>query len=278
MRVFYPVSLGLCLVLALTVEGLAPQAWMIPMMLALILIGGMPHGGLDLLVARGRVPLSTPLQVAGFLAGYLGLAGAVTLIWLIAPSVALAAFLLYAALHFGSDWIPGSGIAAIPAGLTLLAQPAIAAPEDTARLFSMLGAQGEILQLAMAWAGGLCAPLTLWILRREWMTILILAGLGGAALVLHPLAWFFVYFGGIHGPHHMRRVAVAHGLTGPELLRHWIAPALIAAGLVIAGAVALMASVSFDTAVMRAVFIGFAALTVPHMVLVDFAGRRPSPG
>jgi Brp/Blh family beta-carotene 15,15'-monooxygenase len=257
--------------LAVAVQIVSPEPWLVPIMLCLIAVGGMPHGGLDLLVASTRFPLSKASQRLMFVVTYLALAAIVAAFWSVYPTAALAAFLLYSALHFGSDWTRKSPLASLLAGLALLAQPALAATSETATLFTALGAQGDLIAASLAWSGAAATPFVVWTLRHDVSGLLILLGLGCLSFALNPLAWFFIYFCGIHGPRHMRRVALAHDISIRSLSRHWIRPALIAGALVVSAGLLLIPVAGFEAAAMQAVFVGFAALTVPHMVLVDFA-------
>ncbi len=97
---------------AVAVSGLAPgaAAWLLaPLLLGGMVVLGVAHGACDQFV----VPATHPALArdrgrywAGFLAGYLGLAAAVGLLWWWQPAVAVALFFGLTAWHWGSADAP----------------------------------------------------------------------------------------------------------------------------------------------------------------------------
>jgi Brp/Blh family beta-carotene 15,15'-monooxygenase len=274
----WPLLAGLAAA-ALAIQTLAPEGARLPLLLAAIVVGGMPHGGLDLLIARRRFPLERPEAVAGFVAAYLALVAVVALTWWAAPTASLLAFLAYSAVHFGGDLPPGrSGLALrAAAGVATLGLPALAHPGTVAALFDALGADGAAAATVLRWTAVPALVVTLG--GAAWGAPRALAAwgaLGAAAWALHPLGYFLVYFCGVHGPAHMARIGAAFGLDRAALRRGWAVPAAVA-GVGVAAAGALLAPrLGAEPALMRATFVGFAALTVPHMLLVDLAAGRRS--
>lgn len=84
---------------------LAPPGETTQIVLVGLVVGlvGIPHGALDLDVAETPWPLRRR-ALAAFAGAYVGLTLAVLALWLVAPGLALGAFLAYSALHFGTDW------------------------------------------------------------------------------------------------------------------------------------------------------------------------------
>ena len=81
-----------------------PLIWQIIALGPLVALLGLPHGALDHRVASALWPLVKRRDHAMFVAAYIGLAIAVLALWIVVPSIALAAFLIYSALHFSDDW------------------------------------------------------------------------------------------------------------------------------------------------------------------------------
>lgn len=99
----YP-SWAACL-LVLAAWLVAPRAvttlQYVPLALSVVLFG-LPHGALDHLVpSRLRRQAPTPRRVLPLIGGYLGLVVVYLLLWVVAPAVALVAFLVIALLHWG---------------------------------------------------------------------------------------------------------------------------------------------------------------------------------
>jgi Brp/Blh family beta-carotene 15,15'-monooxygenase len=95
-----------------------------------------------------------------------------------------------------------------------------------------------------------------------------LAALGAAAFVLPPLVFFTAYFTLLHSPRHLlrHRRLVAGGPARLITLGY----TAIAVTLVIALTALLPGGpIALQEELVRGLFIGLAALTIPHMVLID---------
>jgi len=275
---FWLFPLGL--LLALGVSAL-PGEWPLYAVLAIsTALLGLPHGSLDTAVAKRHLPLQGNLQLLGFLAGYLALAGLLLAIWWQAPNVALAAFLLYSAVHFADDVAARIGrLGGVGYGLWVLSLPVTFHPEQVTPLFEMLGATQAATLVAVApytlalggalLGGGLAlSP------RRalsDWRDPLLLVG--GAAL-LHPLAYFIAYWCFLHSPRHLELAARDLGLHGWRARLKAVAPTTLATYALALAALPFLMDLPSDAILMRIVFIGLAALTVPHMVLEFIASPR----
>ena len=109
--------------------------------------------------------------------------------------------------------------------------------------------------------------------RRRWLEC---AGLAGALVFLPPLTGFALYFCCVHTPRHMARVikAVKTILPDARILPLTLGFTIVTWLAMAVAVVLLRAEISFDAAMVQVIFIGLAALTVPHMMLVDGAFRR----
>ena len=272
----------------------------IAVLLSGIVLVGFPHGAFDHLVARpvfaqhfGR------LWWGPFGAAYLGLAGAVWLAWAMAPLATLVLFLAGSVLHFGLGdtedglapraaprWVAVLAYGALPILLPVAFHPSDAAP--------VLAALGGVREPVMASA----------LLRTIWLTPFWLAGLawvGKAALregtgfagpvvtaagflLLPPLLAFGLYFGLVHSPRHLLRLAAWHDPWSPGRAARWAAWTLVPASAVCAFGLLGLASTShpMPADVLVPMFRIIAALTLPHMIVTALLGRadamRPPVG
>jgi len=270
----YLVGLGAMILLyGLWAAGLRGQVSILAPAVALL---GLPHGALDMPMAETLWPLNGWRHRAIFLAGYLGLAGSIGLLWWLAPGAALAAFLAYSAVHFSGDWQPDGRLWQWAGGLSAVGAPAVFHLSEVAGLFAALGPVAGASTIATATAaagliGAGCAILAAILGRAaRWPVILELAAIWLGAALLPPLLSFVVYFCLLHSLRHLtgtlgvlpeRRQAL-HSAAGITALS--LSGAALAALLLLAGAGAVV-----DAAMLQVVFIGLAALTVPHMLLVD---------
>ena len=264
-----PILLGLLLLLQ------PPLMWQIIALGPLVALLGLPHGALDHRVASALWPLITRRHHAVFIAGYIGLSVAVVVLWIIAPGIGLGAFLIYSALHFSDDWRAELGLwQSLPLGISVIALPALVFQSDVAVLFGFLTAEptatlfAALLHktaIAAIFVSALCLMVNL---RRTPWVMVEYAVLVATALITPPLIYFVIYFCLLHSPRHFLLTADQFKLTPRQALRA-TSPILMST-LAIAAVGALVLAVftpAFEPAALQIVFIGLAALTVPHMLL-----------
>ncbi len=260
------------------------------MVMAGLIIGlGIPHGALDTVFAGELYQLRTIKGWLSFVALYLLLAAFVVWFWQIYPSLFLAGFLLLSLVHFSGD--PSAGtplVSRILYGGAILFLPHLFYSAEVTRLFSSLvgpTAGGRVaagLQpLAVLWSLGL-AIAALHRAWSHWLTALEMAAVGLLALLAPPLLAFTVFFCGMHGARHILRTVTYSGRSFSALLAaRAFAPTLGFLGLLAAAFYALR-DVPWEARLIQLVFVALAALTVPHMMLVEqirFSGwvRKPVP-
>ncbi len=258
----------LCLVA--TVIGGTPSPHVSLIVGAVAVALGMPHGALD--VAIG--PRLMHWWV--FFPGY-GLLFAVTVAaWFAAPLVSLGVFLSLSWFHFGTGDASGwdlsprlRSVRALATGGVVLGGPMACHAAVVAPLFTALqlgrrevpAATVHSWGLAMLAVAGPAALLTTakHLLARQWSGAAEILLLVAVATSASPLITFAVYFAFWHSPRHLIEVRPT---------RQSLAATSVATALTLVGAFVVWWSLrpSFDSAV-QVVFIGLAALTVPHLVV-----------
>ena len=118
------------------------------------------------------------------------------------------------------------------------------------------------------------------VINRRWRGGLAeLVILGAIFAFTPPLVGFAIYFCLVHTPRHVRAIlaSVSSGVSRRLILSQVV---LFSVASWVAGGLAFWLLLGAETAeavLMRVVFIGLAALTVPHMILVDGLFRRVQP-
>jgi Brp/Blh family beta-carotene 15,15'-monooxygenase len=265
-------ALGLGGLQALFDPALPTQVLMLAPLVAIL---GLPHGALDLPIAEALWPLDSRARQGMFAALYLGLAAGVVGVWLLLPAVALMAFLAYAMLHFSDDWAEEHPTLRWSGGLATVGAPALLHHGEVTAIFGALAPGGAAMAADAAALAGLAALAMLAAClvvspRARGAAALELAVLWVAAAALPPLMYFAVYFCGLHSVRHFTATmrAVPHG-------RRALGVAVVLSGVVtLAGVLAMRDGLTGPLAAttdqgIRVIFIGLAALTVPHMILVD---------
>ena len=241
-----------------------------------ILLLGVPHGALDIVFVRQLTSIRSAAGWSLFTAVYLAATASVVVLWWIAPGCFLAAFLLLSACHFSGDpegetpalfrMLYGSAIIFCP--MTLHAV-------EVTQLFASLAGMpaAQVIVAALQWAA--------W----PWVAAISLAAIAGAkraparsielvsitALLTFapPLIGFTLFFCGMHSARHVLRTRdyASEGTLGPLLrIAGWPMLATVA-GVAIAWW--LSDGKPIDMRLSQLLFVGLAALTVPHMIVVE---------
>jgi Brp/Blh family beta-carotene 15,15'-monooxygenase len=249
-----------------------------------ILLIGVPHGGLDGVVAR-RIGWPTGLVAwLSFHLAYVAMAALVAVLWWLFPLPSLGVFLLISALHFGASDIADRGADWLPllahGGLVCIAIPNLQ-PVSVEPIFAVLvGVENASLLME-----GITILFLPWVLcfvayfiyaymrpqyRQSVVSLLILVGL---ASILPPLISFSLYFCFWHSRGHMQRLWCS--LEQLERKRSLCEAGIYTAmAWITAGIIFYYLQGSTVTSLVQVTFIGLAALTLPHMLLVDYAGRN----
>lgn len=253
-----------------------------------ILIIGVPHGAADAqLAARAHLATDAP-GMAAWTAGYVGLAAAFVGLWMLLPLLALPVFFLMSAYHFGRSDALVHGVAdtaslrAWAHGGCLFLLPLWHA-EATDPVFALLsGLQPDLLHPFFLCGGMAWAVFTATMALRQQISrsaLVEIAAIAAMFLLLPPLPAFALYFVGVHSARHFRKL-FARILTGPRARQMFVLMSAVSIALFGMATVAFDAT-DFNDGLTKAIFIGLAGLTVPHMLLIDGLSafeRVPSEG
>lgn len=272
--VLFGMFAGFALVLEVTTQpGLSLQFLLLAPLVAIL---GLPHGALDLPIAEVLWPLDGWRGKLWFVAVYLGLAAAVIVVWMLIPGVALAAFLAYSVLHFSDDWSNAASPLRWTGGIATIGAPALFHPEEVAILFIHLAtpdaADFSTNLAALGGALGLGIFIAICIFKPEarGQAAVEQAMLWGIGALLPPLLFFTVYFCGLHSLRHFS-VTIQ---SVPRARRAFVISVLLSGLVILMAAMFLQSQVSADfgevlKVSLQTIFIGLAALTVPHMILIE---------
>ena len=246
---------------------------------ALVLVLGLPHGALDLWIAArqrrfGEAGRFTRGGLVRFHAEYLSLAAAVIAAFAALPTLALVGFLLLSLWHFADDWRGLPTPVRLGCASIVVLVPTLFHPGEVAAIFAAVTGREAgavpalpyVFWMVSGWivvGSAVLAGLTHWRAGAE------AAALAALAALLPPLVFFATYFTLLHGPRHLMRHAP---LVAGRRARLVLAGYTVAALGIVAGFGAWLASgddLGVTDDVLRAVFAGLAALTVPHALLME---------
>ena len=247
---------------------------------ALISLLGMPHGAFDVVFARKLFGVVDLQGWALFSLLYIGLSAAVVGFWFVAPTLFLCAFLVCSALHFGGD--PAAGASTFTRclyGGAVIVLPALWHGPELQRLLGLVAGPASaafvapvLSQMAAPWLGA-TALACLLLARTSRLAAWELVTLAALSVAAPPLVAFTVYFCAMHSPRHILRTLASYPgfeIRNALVMALWPTLAVLATLAVIG---ALSSGRSIQAGVMQIVFIGLAALTLPHMVLLERARR-----
>jgi Brp/Blh family beta-carotene 15,15'-monooxygenase len=250
--------------------------------LLFVVLIGLPHGAFDGAIANHLGAGRSFATTAKFIASYCAAAALVIAIWIMFPAVTLALFLIISMIHFGR------GDASAKSGPVFMTQVLL---HGGLPIFGIIYfQQSSVIPLFDALTNG-ASDLAILISKIMVPVLGLMAGLYGlmafrdASLrarfaefillavviaILPPLVSFALYFCIIHTGRHMRRIwHVLASTISPKGLYRQAAGFTLASWLVGGAAFLWLENGDLDAALLQVVFIGLAALTVPHMILVD---------
>ena len=242
---------------------------------------GLPHGALDGLVTRQAGLWKNLTGLIAFHFVYLALVGLAIASWMLVPVASLLVFLIISGWHFGSDWRDSlTREQRLAAGLTIVCLPSVLHTEAVAEIYEILsGPRADSIALIQSKIGIMLLLVLIAVsfqkARRAPSTAIELIAIVILGLLLEPLYFFVVYFCGLHSPRHLLETWRVCAKLGRRTTAFWM---LFNAGIALLAGISaylMLRDNGMDAPLLtRIVFIGVAALTVPHMLLIELVNSK----
>ena len=268
----------------MTIEALIASFGLVNLLaLGGVVLIGLPHGAFDGAIAACLGQANRPVTMIRFIILYVALAGLVVGLWLVFPVASLVGFLGISIVHFGlGDARAGTGwfryVQAVAHGGVVVAGISQSHRLEVDVIFGyLIGDDAAPVWMAIDVASVMIAvALAIYAWRAFWDARWRFGFLEVGLLILlfaavPPLVGFALYFCCVHSARHLWSVWTAVKVEFPRHMPFTGAMAFTLASWG-AGVAAFWWCASFmmvESALLRVVFIGLAALTVPHMILVD---------
>jgi Brp/Blh family beta-carotene 15,15'-monooxygenase len=259
-------------------------------LLALSAVGviGLPHGAFDSAIAAHLGYTKRPHFLIRFLLLYTLITALIVAVWLTFPTVSLIVFLLISIIHFGLGdarvdygWFRWVQVVAhggiVVVGISQFHQSEVnqifgyLTGHDVTMVWATIDGMSIILVAAFV----IYAWQALWNLRWRYGFIELISLLLIFS-ILPPLIGFAFYFCCVHSVRHLK--VLWWTLQTVFQRKNFYIQAFIytITSWIVGGIVFLWCTnqMLVETALIRVVFIGLAALTVPHMLLVDGFFRK----
>ncbi|MEM9401204.1 MAG: Brp/Blh family beta-carotene 15,15'-dioxygenase [Pseudomonadota bacterium] len=266
--------------LAVSLAGISlPQDIKLGLLMAGVALLGVPHGALDPLVARGAGIARNRRQFVRFFVVYTILALSMLGLWWLAPALAFSSFLLLSIWHFSNDWDRElDKWQRLAVAAAVIAGPALFWPQQTAEIFSALipDFHAQLAAFVLNLAGVPIVAAVILIatrqLRRNTGIALELLAIPLLAWTLTPVVFFVAYFCALHSPRHLIDTVIRFSTSLGSTLAAGIALSAVTIAVAVV-AFSMLPDADLQDRQLRVVFVGLAALTVPHMWLMHRARR-----
>jgi beta-carotene 15,15'-dioxygenase len=266
-----------CILLVHAAVGVVDLATTPMLAAGIIIVFGLPHGALDVMVAGMHRDFADRPTLVMFLVQYVATAVVVALVWWQFQAIGLAGFLALSAIHFGGDWSDAYGKAErATIGAALLAATTLVHQSQVIAIFGWLappaaaGIVGHVLSLTALVAVPVLVIAVLRTFNCKPLASCEVIATIACAVLLPPITFFVLYFCLLHSVRHsieIRTALARHSST--DLARNAAPYALVASAACLAGSAAFL-HLSPGQALLSSVFVVLSALTVPHMILVEW--------
>jgi len=242
----------------------------------LIFFFGVPHGALDIFYAYKKFATqSIKIWLKFFLFYFLSI-GFVIMVWILYPILFLVSFLVISIFHFSGDLSSGTPlITRTLYGAAIIILPAFYYQDEVARLFSYLidARTAGFIALALhkiswLWLIGLLAAGALR-LKQDRLSGLEVLSTTILALLVPPLLAFTVFFCLMHSARHVLRTFTYFGEHPKLAILGATAIPMIATGLMAIIWWYSSKNMALDGRTAQLIFVGLAALTLPHMAVIE---------
>ena len=226
--------------------------------------------------------MNRPVKAVMFLLAYVGLAALVVVTWMIVPTVGFLMFLAISLFHFGrGDIVPRTKehelAEVLMRGGLVLAGISLFHRSEVDSIFEVLiGSDTEIVWLFLQAVGVLTLVLIPYVIlsksKQERIAASVEAiGLLALFAIAPPLLGFAIYFCGVHSVRHFKHMGtmLKSTLQQFQVTRTTVIFSLMTWAIGLLVLANQSASIGLEPALLQVIFIGLAALTVPHMILVD---------
>ena len=238
--------------------------------LLLIVILGVPHGSLDILFARQTYQLVHISKWLKFLFLYSASSLLIIALWMLVPSLFFIVFLILSAIHFSDDInLPGNQILKFCYGFAIISLPCVMNGAELTKLYAMIIDEdiSQKIVLISKYLGifllGLLAALMM-SKKIDSRTKFEVTAISTLFLTATPILAFTLYFCLMHSARHLIR---SHFFLGDASHKEFIFSLIIPTLAVIIMGLGIWyfkLTPSVERDLIQIIFVGLAALTVPH--------------
>jgi len=254
---------------------------------SVISLAGLPHGAADAWLAQRVGIIKTFQNFFTFLISYTLIALLIIFFWMIYPTISLAIFLIISAWHFGDDERLGLIFSTrLSSGVVIVSVPLIFHSNEVLSLYEILigNSANYILTAQKILFYFSCCYLTYnFVFSYNYFktvrNIYSLMLYGILSSILPPILYFTVYFCCAHSFQHMSRIwdMTTHNDRSRLLIAVTLLTAVVISFALLIYYWLIRSGINFEVVNVKVLFVGLAALSVPHILLVDLCKAADSP-
>jgi Brp/Blh family beta-carotene 15,15'-monooxygenase len=272
-------AIAASLLVALLSLGMSPHLnpTMLLGALSLVVILGVPHGSLDVLFARQTYQLAHMTKWIKFLSLYMASCLLIIALWMLAPGFFFVAFLILSAIHFSDDInLPGHQLLKLSYGFAIISLPSLINGNELTNLYGMIvdaELAQQIVQISKYVSLFLLPILLLlfYINKVNFRSQLEITSISILFLLATPILAFTIYFCLMHSARHLVRSRFFLGAFQRQQFIYALILPTIAVIIMGFGIWHFKLAPSFERDLIQIIFVGLAALTVPHAWVLNKA-------
>lgn len=243
---------------------------------SLIIFLGVPHGAMDTVFAKSIYKVSGLAGWLKFGIIYAVIAASVVGMWVFLPVLFLLGFLAISVAHFSGDPAQGTHfVSRLLYGGAVIILPTVFHQTETRDLFALLAGNVAATSVTtglswLAWPWALAIVFAaLFEMQKDPQTGFEFLAVAALALLVPPLMSFAVFFCAMHSARHILRTLDYAKDTSPLILAGMSVLPMFAVLIAVTLSLNMLSNLRFDSRIIQIIFVGLAALTVPHMALVE---------
>jgi Brp/Blh family beta-carotene 15,15'-monooxygenase len=272
-------AIAACLIVALLSIGMDPHlsSTMLLGALSLVVILGVPHGSLDVLFAKQTYQLVHIAKWLKFLGFYSAASLLIIALWMLVPGFFFVVFLILSAIHFADDInLSGHQLLKLSYGFAVITLPGVTHGAELTKLYGMIidVELAQSIALVSKYAGLLLLfllPIQFFANKVNFRSQIEVIAISILFLIATPILAFTIYFCFMHSGRHLVR---SHFFLNSFKKQEFIYALILPTMAVILMGVCIWyfkLTPSFEKDLIQIIFVGLAALTVPHAWVLNKA-------
>tara|TARA_B100000886_G_C20413376_1_gene488116 strand:- start:1326 stop:2102 length:777 start_codon:yes stop_codon:yes gene_type:complete len=241
----------------------------------LILMIGFSHGALDDVLAKYSGVIKTRKHTIFFYIFYVCGSITIAFVWILFPILSLILFLIISIFHFGSDYT--RPFLSLAYGTIIISTPCWFGADQVQSIFSALTFDADTRWLVEILKGlGIIAAISIifFTSKIQLRIIIEIATIIGIGIFFEPFTYFCIYFTFFHSTHHFYEQRFLFKKVNKNTLVFRFLFNLTLCAILFYMAFNLFDYKSITNYLYQLIFIGLAALTVPHMCVIFLAKQK----